>query len=177
MPGPSALSTDDGRVRERCDVRIGRRGSHSGKRAQIFPEQEVRHISAVTAGPLLLSLTTSCGSLLQPTRIVLRVQHPASCRGSRQHPSPNHRRDRLSCYSCPELVFCCGRSHTCIPRTDGQQLAGRISTHLQVRSRQQKPYVMQDKALRRFVSMSGALLRLQMKISIRLRACRHEDQT
>ena len=69
----TALPTDDGRVRERCDVRTGRRGSHSGKCAQIFPKQEVRDIPAVPAGALLLSLTTSCVCLLQPTRIVLRV--------------------------------------------------------------------------------------------------------
>ena len=57
MPGHSALPTDDGRVRERCDVRTGRRGSHSGKCAQIFPEQEVRDIPAVPSGSLSLSLT------------------------------------------------------------------------------------------------------------------------
>ncbi len=60
MPRPGPLSTVDGRVREWCDVRTGRRGSHSGKRAQIFPEQKVRNIPAVPAGSLLQSLTTSC---------------------------------------------------------------------------------------------------------------------
>ena len=73
MPGHSALPTDDGRVRERCDVRTGRRGSHSGKCAQIFPKQEVRDKPAVPSRSLSLSLTMSCVCLLQPTRIVLRV--------------------------------------------------------------------------------------------------------